>query len=73
MDVKRGSRPSRGQLLDEQELSAGLLSGSFHGHQHSEKPQRLSVLRAECVGVGLVFMNGLLLAALARPVPFPPL
>src|SRR5215210_2832553 len=53
MDVKRRSRPSGGQLLDEQELSAGLLGGGFHGHQHPEKPQCLSILRAKRVGGGV--------------------
>src|SRR5918994_872290 len=53
MDVKRRSRPSGSQLLDEQELSAGLLGGGFHGHQHPEKPQCLSILRAKRVGGGV--------------------
>src|SRR5918994_1680048 len=52
MDVERRGRPSGGQLLDEQELSSGLLGGGLHGDQHPEKPQRLSVLRAECVRRG---------------------
>jgi hypothetical protein len=49
MDVKRGSRSSGGQLLDEQELSAGLLGGGFHGYQHAEKPERFSIFGAERV------------------------
>jgi len=50
MDVKRGGRPSGSQLLDEQELSASLLGGSFHSYQHTEKPQRFSFLGTEHSG-----------------------
>src|SRR5215211_9432404 len=53
MGVKRRGCLSGSQLLDEQELPVGLLGGGFHGHQHPEKPQHLSMLGAECVGGGV--------------------
>jgi hypothetical protein len=53
MDVERRGRPPGGQLLDEQEPSAGLLGGGLHGHQHAEKPERLPVLGAERIWSGV--------------------
>ena len=70
--MKRRGCLSGSQLLDEQELPVGLLGSGFHGNQHPEKPQHLSMLGAECVGGGLMFIDILLPAAFSQPLPFPP-
>src|SRR5215207_1598325 len=52
LDVERRGHPSGSHLLDECVLAAGLFSGGFKGCESSEKPERLSVLRAKGVRGG---------------------